>query len=154
MGRAADWLHPCGRLLGVWRYPLLLSPGNDDLVPNPPSQFPTQHPDARPSSTTPPQATLPFLSSQGTKDRIAAKVKAGKFVYKHQDKVTDENDDLVTRLLTVDPLKRYTCKEALNHPWTTGKMMKEMERSVFDMMKDDDGEEEDEEEAPAEEAAA
>ena len=100
------------------------------------------------------QATLPFLSSQGTKERIGQKVKAGIFKYKHEDKVTDENDDLIKRLLTVDPLKRYTCKEALNHPWMTNKKMKEMERSVFDMMKDDDDEDSEEEAPPAAEAEA
>jgi len=95
------------------------------------------------------QATLPFLSATGTKERIAAKVKSGQFTYKHEDKCTEESDDLIKRFLTVDPLKRYTCKEALNHPWMTNKKMKEMERSVFDMMKDSD-DEEDEEGAPGE----
>ncbi len=31
--------------------------------------------------------------------------------------ISDEAKDLITCLLTVDIRKRYTCQQAMNHPW-------------------------------------
>jgi calcium-dependent protein kinase len=50
---------------------------------------------------------------------IIKKVKSGK--YSMNDPVwrkrSDECKDLVVKMMTVDPKKRITSKEALNHPW-------------------------------------
>jgi serine/threonine protein kinase len=35
--------------------------------------------------------------------------------------ITDEAKDLINHLLVVDASKRYTAKDALNHPWLSGK---------------------------------
>ena len=31
--------------------------------------------------------------------------------------VSDDAKDLINKLLVVDPSKRYTCEQALKHPW-------------------------------------
>lgn len=36
------------------------------------------------------------------------------------DEVSDSAKDLITQLLSLDPKKRPTAEEALNHPWTSG----------------------------------
>lgn len=49
-------------------------------------------------------------------------IKAGDFEFPspYWDDVSDAAKDLVSKLLTTDPAKRYTCVDVLKHPWVTG----------------------------------
>lgn len=50
---------------------------------------------------------------------LAEKVAHGQFVFQSPwwDHVSNSAQDLVSHLLTVDPEKRYTIKELMEHPW-------------------------------------
>ena len=55
------------------------------------------------------------------RDRLFDKIRKGLYEF-HEKKwgdVSDEAKDLVNLLLTVDPSKRITAQEALQHPWIT-----------------------------------
>lgn len=45
---------------------------------------------------------------------------AFEFVQPYWDQVSDQAKDLVTKLLVVDPSRRLTATQALQHPWMTG----------------------------------
>uniref|UniRef100_A0A7S2XV40 non-specific serine/threonine protein kinase n=1 Tax=Fibrocapsa japonica TaxID=94617 RepID=A0A7S2XV40_9STRA len=53
---------------------------------------------------------------------LFAKIRAGDFVFhpEYWDPVSEEAKDLIRKLLTVDPNKRITAAEAMQHPWVTG----------------------------------
>lgn len=50
---------------------------------------------------------------------IFLRVKKGQFDFPVEEwaNVSKEAKDIISKMLTVDPLKRITAKEALNHPW-------------------------------------
>ena len=54
-----------------------------------------------------------------SKSEIYEKVKSGEFSFKNEafDMVSDSAKDLIRKLLTVDKNKRYSCTDALAHPW-------------------------------------
>lgn len=51
--------------------------------------------------------------------QLYEKIKRGEyeFLRPYWDDISDNAKDLVARMLTVDPLKRITCEQALEHPW-------------------------------------
>lgn len=53
------------------------------------------------------------------------------------DDISDSAKDFVQHLMTVDPDTRYSCQQALDHPWISGSDQKEIDiqSSVADMMK-------------------
>jgi serine/threonine-protein kinase CHEK2 len=55
---------------------------------------------------------------------LAQQIKMGRFDYPspYWDSVGDPALDLIDRMLTVDPDRRITVDECLNHPWITGKL--------------------------------
>ena len=60
---------------------------------------------------------MPFRDAN--RDKLFQKIIKGKYEFpeaKWHD-VSDEANDLVRLLLTVDPKQRVTAKEALQHPW-------------------------------------
>jgi serine/threonine protein kinase len=60
---------------------------------------------------------LPFTGT--TAAEVFEKVQEGKFAMDHEEffKVSSHAKDLIKKLLTVDRSKRYTCSQALKHPW-------------------------------------
>jgi len=57
--------------------------------------------------------------SDNNQGKLYKKIKAGQFEF-HPDywgTISKEAKDLITKLLTVDPEKRFTADQALNHPW-------------------------------------
>ena len=57
--------------------------------------------------------------SDNNQSRLYKKIKAGQFEF-HPDywtAISSEAKDLITKLLTVDPEKRYSAEQALHHPW-------------------------------------
>ena len=46
---------------------------------------------------------------------VFAKIKAGKFAFPKN--TSDECNDLLRKMICVDPKKRISAKEALQHPW-------------------------------------
>jgi serine/threonine protein kinase len=46
-------------------------------------------------------------------------VRIGEFTFPVDEwsSITSEAKDLVRKLMTVDPAQRYTCEQALQHPW-------------------------------------
>ena len=57
---------------------------------------------------------LPFKSTQI--NELYGQIQSGKYD-EMPDNVTSEAQDLISKMLTVDPKKRITIKEALKHPW-------------------------------------
>jgi len=51
--------------------------------------------------------------------QLYEKIKKGEFEFlrPYWDPISDQAKDLIKRMLTVDPKKRITCDEALQHPW-------------------------------------
>ena len=47
------------------------------------------------------------------------KIQNGKYHFRHKefDACSDEVKDLIAQMLTVDPKKRISAKQALEHPW-------------------------------------
>ncbi|XP_072565109.1 serine/threonine-protein kinase Chk2 isoform X2 [Paramormyrops kingsleyae] len=54
-----------------------------------------------------------------------------RFIPSKWEKISDEAKDLVRKLLVVDPKKRLTITEALQHPWMQDKAMKEIAISIM-----------------------
>jgi len=63
---------------------------------------------------------------------LAQQILTGRFDYPspYWDSVGDPALDLIDRMLTVDPEKRITVDECLEHPWSTGNPMPDTQRSV------------------------
>ncbi|KAJ5899828.1 DNA damage response protein kinase DUN1 [Penicillium taxi] len=71
----------------------------------------------------------PFSDELCTREyqyRLAQQIKLGKFDYPspYWDSVQDWALDLIDRMLCVDPVKRYTVEQCLEHPWVTEKYPK------------------------------
>ena len=60
---------------------------------------------------------VPFPGNNN--EEIIKNVLKGEYHFKHKvfDKVSEEGKDLIKKLLVKDPAKRYSAKEALEHPW-------------------------------------
>merc|ERR1719499_445828 len=61
----------------------------------------------------------PFHDETNNLRRLYKKIKKGSFLYPspYWDKVSDDAKDLVNKLLTVDPDKRASGNDVLNHIW-------------------------------------
>jgi serine/threonine-protein kinase CHEK2 len=62
---------------------------------------------------------------------LAQQILQGRFDYPspYWDSVGDPALDLIDKMLTVDPEKRYTVDECLQHPWTTGRELEPTQMS-------------------------
>ena len=61
-----------------------------------------------------------YLPFQGNNSKeVFDKIKAADFHFNHEEFeiISDECKDLISKLLVTNPKKRYTGKEALDHPW-------------------------------------
>eukprot|EP00873_Tetraselmis_striata_P021284 jgi/Tetstr1/441548/TSEL_029777.t1 len=71
----------------------------------------------------------PFVETAKDADdgcvRLFRQIQRGQYSFKDPvwELVSDEAKDLVKKFLVVDPKKRITAKEALQHPWFTGKKL-------------------------------
>ncbi|KAM4841903.1 serine/threonine-protein kinase DCLK3 [Thomomys bottae] len=67
----------------------------------------------------------PFRSPERDQDELFSIIQLGHFEFlaPYWDNISDDAKDLVSRLLVVDPPKRYTAHQVLQHPWieTAGK---------------------------------
>ncbi|XP_025769463.1 serine/threonine-protein kinase DCLK3 [Puma concolor] len=67
----------------------------------------------------------PFRSPERDQDELFNIIQLGRFEFlaPYWDNISDAAKDLVSRLLVVDPKKRYTAHQVLQHPWieTAGK---------------------------------
>ncbi|KAM9187310.1 serine/threonine-protein kinase DCLK3 [Dugong dugon] len=67
----------------------------------------------------------PFRSPERDQDELFNIIQLGRFEFlaPYWDNISDAAKDLVSRLLVVDPKKRYTAHQVLRHPWieTAGK---------------------------------
>ncbi|XP_030873814.1 serine/threonine-protein kinase DCLK3-like [Leptonychotes weddellii] len=67
----------------------------------------------------------PFRSPERDQDELFNIIQLGHFEFlaPYWDNISDAAKDLVSRLLVVDPKKRYTAHQVLQHPWieTAGK---------------------------------
>ncbi|XP_060036548.1 serine/threonine-protein kinase DCLK3 isoform X1 [Erinaceus europaeus] len=70
----------------------------------------------------------PFRSPERDQDELFNIIQLGRFEFlaPYWDSISDAAKDLVSRLLVVDPKKRYTAHQVLQHPWieTAGKTSK------------------------------
>jgi len=84
---------------------------------------------------------LPFMSKH--KEQLQELICSGvfKFGVTEWEGSSDSVKDLIERLLNVNPLKRYSVKEALDHPWMHGeRTIDTLAPTVFDMLRVDSGE--------------
>ena len=61
-----------------------------------------------------------YLPFQGNNSKeVFDKIKGAEFHFNHEEFeiISDECKDLISKLLVTNPKKRYTGKEALDHPW-------------------------------------
>ena len=77
---------------------------------------------------------LPFNSDSEDEQELLNKILLGKFDLETSpfDKISKNAKDLITRLLTVDPQKRLSAEEALNHPWFSDNKSKELFNQIND----------------------
>ncbi|XP_059018132.1 serine/threonine-protein kinase DCLK3 [Mustela lutreola] len=77
----------------------------------------------------------PFRSPERDQDELFNIIQLGQFEFlaPYWDNISDAAKDLVSRLLVVDPKKRYTAHQVLQHPWietvgktSTGSLQKEV----------------------------
>jgi calcium-dependent protein kinase len=71
-------------------------------------------------------------------DEIFEKIRYARYIFYSVDWVgiSNEAKDFIARLLVVDPDKRMTAKQALNHPWmTTQREQKYLSKSVINNIK-------------------
>ena len=79
----------------------------------------------------------PFDGS--TEDEILAKVKIGKFEFREEywaDKSSDVQD-LIKRLIEVDPEKRISAKDAINHKWIKTKIKQKFDKKLINTCLDE-----------------
>jgi len=70
-----------------------------------------------------------YLPFQGdTRNEVFYKIVNGKYHFNHSEfnYCSNESKDLITKLLEVDPAKRYSAKEALEHPFFKRNLKKEV----------------------------
>jgi serine/threonine protein kinase len=60
-----------------------------------------------------------YLISDETDANLFAQIMKGDFEFDspYWDEISDSAKDFISHLICVDPDKRYTCKQALGHPW-------------------------------------
>ncbi|GAB1599525.1 hypothetical protein Ahia01_000229800, partial [Argonauta hians] len=73
----------------------------------------------------------------GTKERLAQMIAQGKYHMraKQWDFISESAKDLVKKMLEVDPEKRITIEQALNHPWIREKTKIHLQETVDEMKK-------------------
>ena len=89
-----------------------------------------------PSPPPPPSRRCGFPPFYGDNDaQMFKKIKAGtyKFLAPYWDLISDDAKDFVAKLLLVDPRKRMTAAEALNHRWL-GRTSHASTKNLFDKM--------------------
>ena len=61
----------------------------------------------------------PFFSPSEDDDELFDVIISGKYDYPapYWDQITDSAKDFINKLMNVDPKKRYTAEQALNHTW-------------------------------------
>lgn len=61
----------------------------------------------------------PFRSPERDQDELFNIIQVGQFEFlsPYWDNISDAAKDLVRNLLEVDPKKRYTAEQVLQHPW-------------------------------------
>nr|XP_020733363.1 serine/threonine-protein kinase DCLK3-like [Odocoileus virginianus texanus] len=61
----------------------------------------------------------PFRSPERDQEELFNIIQLGRFEFlaPYWDSISDAAKDLVSRLLVVDPKKRYTAHQVLQHPW-------------------------------------
>ena len=52
-----------------------------------------------------------------SQSEVFSKIKSGSFIYPDKVKVSEPAQDLINRMLTVDPNKRITVEEIMVHHW-------------------------------------
>jgi len=61
-----------------------------------------------------------YLPFQGeSRNEVFDKIQNAKYHFKHKefDTCSDEVKDLIVQMLTIDPKRRISAKDALKHPW-------------------------------------
>jgi calcium/calmodulin-dependent protein kinase (CaM kinase) II len=53
-------------------------------------------------------------------DEMFEKIRRGEFFFPASVQISDSAKDIISKLLTVDPAKRLTAAQALDHPWVKG----------------------------------
>ena len=77
---------------------------------------------------------LPFNSEDENEEELLNKILIGKYDLESEpfDKVSKNAKDLINKLLTMDPAKRISAEDALNHPWFKDNESKELFNQIND----------------------
>ncbi|KAG9510623.1 Calcium/calmodulin-dependent protein kinase type 1 [Fragariocoptes setiger] len=81
----------------------------------------------------------PFYDDEGIDENLFAQIMKGDFEFEspYWDNISDAAKDFITHLICVNPNKRFTCKQALDHPWISGNEAsdKDIYHSVSEQLK-------------------
>ncbi|KAG9509790.1 Calcium/calmodulin-dependent protein kinase type 1, partial [Fragariocoptes setiger] len=81
----------------------------------------------------------PFYDDEGIDENLFSQIMKGEFEFEspYWDNISDSAKDFIRHLICVDPVKRYTCKQALDHPWISGNAAsdKDIYHSVSEQLK-------------------
>ena len=77
---------------------------------------------------------MPFNGA--TSNEVFQKIVSGRFFYPKwtETGLSEESKDFIDRLIVVDPRKRLTARQALNHPWIRGKKIRSRSQQQMKMM--------------------
>lgn len=81
----------------------------------------------------------PFYDEDGNDDNLFAQIMKGDYEFDspYWDNISEPAKDFISHLICVDPKLRYTCKQALEHPWISANLAsdKDIYHSVSEQLK-------------------
>lgn len=81
----------------------------------------------------------PFYDEDGNDDNLFDQIMHGEYEFDspYWDNISEPAKDFIRHLICVNPVKRYTCKTALEHPWISGNLAsdKDIYHSVSEQLR-------------------
>lgn len=81
----------------------------------------------------------PFYDEDGNDDNLFAQIMKGEYEFDspYWDNISEPAKDFIAHLICVNTNRRYSCKQALEHPWISGNLAsdKDIYHSVSEQLK-------------------
>lgn len=81
----------------------------------------------------------PFYDEDGNDDNLFAQIMKGEYEFDspYWDNISEPAKDFISQLICVDTSRRFTCRQALEHPWISGNLAsdKDIYHSVSEQLK-------------------